>query len=48
MELTKAQLDFFADLDLDSAIKAGEGKVHFTFTHKGHVVEVAAHGGVCV
>ncbi len=28
MELTKAQLD------LDSAIKAGEGKVHFTFTHK--------------
>lgn len=42
MELTKAQLD------LGSAIKAGEGKVHFTFTHKGHVVEVAAHGGVCV
>lgn len=48
MELTKAQLDFFADLDLDSTIKAGEGKVHFTFTHKGHAVEVAAHGGVCV
>lgn len=44
MELTKAQRDFFVDLDLDSAIKAGEGKVNFDFTHKGRVVEVAVYG----
>lgn len=41
MELTKEQRNFFADLDLDKAIAAGEGKVHFEFTHKGCVVEVA-------
>lgn len=41
MELTKAQRNFFADLDLDKAIAAGEGKVHFEFNHKGCVVEVA-------
>lgn len=44
MELTKAQRNFFADLDLDSAIKAGEGKVHFEFPHKGHVVAVGVYG----
>lgn len=44
MELTQAQRDFFADLDLGSAIKAGEGKVHFDFDHKGHVVEVSVYG----
>lgn len=41
MKLTKAQRDFFADLDLGKAIAAGEGKVHFDFTHKEHIVEVA-------
>lgn len=41
MELTKAQRNFFADLDLDKALAAGEGKVHFEFTHNGCVVEVA-------
>jgi hypothetical protein len=41
MELTKEQRNFFADLDLDKAISAGEGKVHFDFNHKGRVVEVA-------
>lgn len=41
MELTKEQRNFFADLDLDKAIAAGEGKVHFDFHHKGCVVEVA-------
>lgn len=44
MELTKAQRDFFADLDLDSATKAGEGKVHFNFAHKDYIVEVAVYG----
>lgn len=41
MELTKEQRNFFADIDLDKAIAAGEGKVHFDFKHKGCVVEVA-------
>lgn len=41
MELTKEQRNFFADLDLDKALAAGEGKVHFDFTHKGRIVEVA-------
>jgi hypothetical protein len=41
MKLTKEQRNFFAGLDLDKAIAAGEGKVHFEFTHKGCVVEVA-------
>lgn len=41
MELTKEQRNFFTDLDLDKAIAAGEGKVHFEFNHKGCVVEVA-------
>lgn len=42
MKLTKKQRNFFADLDLDKAVAAGEGKVHFDFHHKWHVVEVAA------
>ena len=41
MELTKEQRNFFADLDLDKAIAASEGKVHFDFPHKGRIVEVA-------
>lgn len=41
MKLTKEQRNFFADLDLDKAIAAGAGKVHFEFDHKGCVVEVA-------
>ena len=41
MKLTKEQRNFFADLDLDKALAAGEGKVHFNFNHKGCVVEVA-------
>ena len=41
MKLTKEQRNFFADLELDKVIAAGEGKVHFDFTHKGCVVEVA-------
>ena len=41
MELTREQRNFFADLDLDKALAAGEGKVHFEFNHKGCVVEVA-------
>lgn len=44
MELTQAQRNFFADLDLDSATKAGEEKVHFDFSHKGSIVEVAVYG----
>lgn len=43
MELTKTQRNFFADLDLNKAIAAGEGKVHFAFTHKAHTVTVEAH-----
>lgn len=42
MELTKEQRNFFADLDLDKALAAGEGKVHFDFRHKGRIVEVEA------
>lgn len=41
MELTKKQRNFFADLDLDKALAAGDGKVNFNFHHNGHVVEVA-------
>lgn len=43
MELTKEQRNFFADLDLDKAIAAGEGKLHFQFTHKDHVVFVEVY-----
>lgn len=40
MKLTKAQRDFFADLDLDKALAAGGGKVHFDFPHKRHIITV--------
>ena len=43
MELTKAQKNFFADLDLDKALADGEGKVHFYFTHKDHIIAVEAY-----
>lgn len=43
MELTKTQRNFFADLDLDAALAAGEGKVHFDFTHKDHIIVVEAY-----
>lgn len=43
MELTKAQRNFFADLDLDKALAAGDGKVHFDFHHKGHTIAVEAY-----
>lgn len=43
MEMTKVQRNFFADLDLDWAIKAGEGKVHFDFTHKDYIISVEAY-----
>lgn len=45
MELTQVQRDFFADLDLASATKAGEEKVQFDFLHKGRIVEVAVYSG---
>lgn len=41
MKLTKAQRDFFKDIDLPAALAAGEGKVHFAFPHKGCIVEVS-------
>ena len=43
MELTKTQRNFFADLDLDKALAAGEGKVHFDFPHNGHIISVEAY-----
>ena len=43
MELTKEQRDFFADLDLDKAVSAGGGKVHFDFPHKDHTITVEAY-----
>ena len=43
MELTKTQRNFFADLDLNKALAAGEGKVHFDFPHKGHIIAVEAY-----
>ena len=43
MELTKAQQNFLADLNLDAALAAGAGKVHFEFTHKNHIVTVEAY-----
>lgn len=43
MELTNARRNFFADLDLDKALAAGCGKVHFDFTHKGHTISVEAY-----
>lgn len=43
MELTKAQREFFQDLDVEAAIKAGEGKLHFEFPHKGHDVFVETY-----
>lgn len=43
MELTKERRNFFADLDLDAALAAGEGKVHFEFPHKGHTIAVEAY-----
>lgn len=43
MELTKAQQNFFADLDLAKALEASKGKVHFGFTHKGCGIEVEAY-----
>lgn len=43
MELTKTQQNFFADLDLDNALEAGGGKVHFDFTHKDHTISVEAY-----
>lgn len=47
MELTKEQRNFFADLDLDKALAAGEEKVHFQFPHKDHVVYVEAYSMSC-
>lgn len=43
MELTKEQRDFFAELDFDKALAAGDGKVHFDFTHKNHNITVEAY-----
>jgi hypothetical protein len=43
MELTKDRRNFFADLDLDKALAAGGGKVHFDFPHKGHAIAVEAY-----
>ena len=43
MELTKAQRNFFAALDLDAALAAGKEKVHFDFTHKDHTISVEAY-----
>lgn len=43
MDLTKTQRNFFADLDLNKAIAAGEGKVNITFTHKASTITVEAH-----
>lgn len=40
MELTQEQFDFFKDLDVEEAMTHGEGKVQFTFPHKGRIVEV--------
>lgn len=43
MELTKTQRNFFAALDLDAALAAGAGKVHFDFTQNGHTITVEAY-----
>lgn len=43
MELTKTQRNFFSDLDLDKALAAGEGKVHFDFTHNDYTIAVEAY-----
>lgn len=43
MELTKKQRNFFADLDLDKALEASDGKVHFDFTHKDHIITVEVY-----
>lgn len=40
MKLTQEQFDFFKDLDVSEAVKHGEGRVHFTFTHKDREVDV--------
>ena len=40
MKLTQTQLSFFRDLDVSEAVKHGEGRVQFTFTHKGREVDV--------
>jgi hypothetical protein len=40
MELTQEQFDFFKDLDFAAAVKHGEGRVQFTFTHKDRGVTV--------
>ena len=43
MPLTKTQRNFFASLDLDAALAAGEGKVHFDFTNKDYTIAVEAY-----
>lgn len=40
MNLTQEQFNFFKDLDVSEAVAHGEGKVSFTFSHKGHMVKV--------
>ena len=40
MRLTQEQFDFFKDLDVPEAVKHGEGRVQFTFTHKDRAVDV--------
>lgn len=40
MKLTNEQYEFFKDLDVSEAVKHGEGRVLFTFPHRGRVVEV--------
>lgn len=47
MKLTKAQREFFENMDLDGALEAGEDKVRFNFSHNGRIITVEAHETCC-